>query len=86
MGRFGVSKVLHHDVDGWFLLAYRFEDSGSAFCVPSFNATVEVFARVIDSIVVILIVDGSGEAVAEHTLRQRGKGIDRVLVQKSGRG
>lgn len=68
------------------LLAYRFEDSGSAFCMPSFDATIELFARVIDSVVVVLIVDWSGEAVAEHTLRQRWKGIDWILIQESGRG
>ena len=54
--------------------------------MPSFDATIELFARVIDAVVVVLVVDWSGEAVAEHALRQGWKGIDWVLVQESGRG
>ena len=54
--------------------------------MPSFDATFEHSARVIDSVVVVLIVDWSCEAVAEHTLGQWWKGVDWVLVQESGRG
>ena len=55
--------------------------------MPSFYITLELFARIEYAIIVILVVDRSSQAVAEHSLSERRKGTDGVLVKEgSSRG
>jgi hypothetical protein len=48
--------------------AYCFKDTRSRLCMPSLNSTVELGARIKDTIVVVLVVNGSRYAVAKHAL------------------
>lgn len=54
--------------------------------MPSFYSAVELLARVVDTVVVLLVVDWSCETVAEHTLRKRREGIDWIFIEESGGG
>lgn len=54
--------------------------------MPTLDFTIELLARVEYPIIVVLVVDGTGQTVPEHAFRQRGKGFDRVLLEKGGRG
>lgn len=55
--------------------------------MPSFYIAPELFTRIEYTIVVILVMDRSSQAVAEHAFSERWKGIDGVLFEEgSGRG
>lgn len=55
--------------------------------MPSFYSTVELLTGVVDAVIVILVVHRSRQAIAKHTLRQWGEGIDRILLEEAcGRG
>lgn len=53
--------------------------------MPSLQRTVELVACVEDTIVILLIMDGTGNAIPEHPLCQRRQRLNRVLLEKSGR-
>lgn len=56
--------------------------------MPSFNATAKLLARVEHTVVIVLVVNRTGHAVAKHASRERWKRIDRVFFEKAscGRG
>lgn len=55
--------------------------------MPSFYVAPKLFTRIEYAVVIVLVVDWSSQAVAEHAFSERWKGIDRVFVEEgSGRG
>lgn len=50
--------------------------------MPTLDMSVEFLAGVEDTVVVVLVVDWTGETVAKHAFRKGRQGIDRVLAQK----
>src|SRR4051812_28118742 len=63
------------------------ENSRSTLSVPSLYSTIELFTRIEDTIVVILILYRSSQTISEHAFGQRREGVDRVIAQECrGRG
>ena len=62
--------------------SYCFKDSRTSFCMPSFNPTLEFLTRVVDAIVVLLVVDRPGQAVAEHAFCEGRKRVVRVILEE----
>lgn len=54
--------------------------------MPAFNVASELPAGVEYTIVVVLVVGGSCQAVTEHAFRKRWQRINRVLFQEGGSG
>ena len=65
---------------------YRFKNSGPAFSVPTFDTTSELLAGIVYSVVIVLVMHWSCQAVAEHAFCERRKGVDGVLFKKSCSG
>ena len=63
-----------------------FEDAWSGLGVPAFNITRKLGACVEDVVVVFLVVDGTGERVAEHSFSQGGELVRGVLLEVCGWG
>lgn len=63
---------------------YSLKHAGPGLGVPALDAAVELLTRVEDAVEVVLVVDGAGDAVAEHALGQAGQGVDGVLAQEGG--
>ena len=61
---------------------YRFKDSRPAFSVPTFDTTSELLTSIVYSVVIVLVMDWSRQAVAEHAFCERRKGVDGVLFEK----
>lgn len=54
--------------------------------MPSFDPAFEFLARIVYTVVVVLIVYGARQAVAKHAFGERRKSIDRVLLKEPRRG
>ncbi len=52
--------------------------------MPSFNSTAKLGACVEDAVVVLLVVDGSRDAVPEHAFGKTGKRVHGVIAQEGG--
>lgn len=50
--------------------------------MPSFNSTLELLTSIVDTVVIILIVDRSCQAVAEHAFSEGWKRVDWVLLEE----
>ncbi len=54
--------------------------------MPPFNATPEFLASVIYAVVIVLIVDGPCQAIAEHAFREGWQRVDWMLLEELGGG
>lgn len=61
---------------------HSFKDTWPRLGMPAFDSAIELRASVEDAVVVFLVMDGSRDAVAKHTLRQARQRIDRIFAQE----
>ena len=61
---------------------YRFKNSRPAFSVPTFDTTSELLTSIVYSVVIVLVMNWSRQAVAEHAFCERRKRIDGVLFEE----
>lgn len=65
---------------------YRFENTRAALSVPAFDTTSELLTSIIYSVVIVLVMNWSCQAVAEHAFCERTKQVDGVLFKESRSG
>ena len=61
---------------------YGFEDTGTTLGMPTLNPAIEFLACVVYSVVVILIMDWSCQAVAKHAFREWRQCIHGIMLKE----
>lgn len=63
---------------------YSLKHTRSTLSMPTFDITSEFGACIVYTVVVILVVSGSSNAIAKHAFGERGQLMRRVFFEKSG--
>ena len=63
-------------------IPYSLENSGTGLCMPAFDVAFELLAGIVYSIVIVNVMNWSRQAIAKHSMREWGKGLNWILFEK----